>query len=262
MDIEAYKSSGILEQYLLGMLSEKEAREVEQIAQTFPEVKAELDAMEDALTQYALGKGIPMPDQLSARIAQRLETLDQEPPSGALQPNAGARGRNILPLMGTLLALAIAAAIFFWFRNSQKDQELNQVQRDLQQFQVQCDEVQRELDQAEVQLAILRSEGNQTYIMRGNENNPGAIANVYYNPGEQRAYLDIRELPPPPNGQQYQLWGIGVAGVQSMNVFDLPEGEGVTFLEVPYLPDVSTFAVSLEPEGGSATPTEVHLISS
>lgn len=263
MNIEAYISSGILEQYLLGLLTESEAREVEQVVAAYPEVKAELNAMEDALTQYAVAKGISMPEDLPARIIRRLETLDQsDQPSDNGKTKPGSGGSSMLPFLGVLLFAAIAGALFLWFRNDRIQGDLEQSQNDLQQLQVQCDTVQQNLDQLQLQLDILRSEGNQTFIMRGTPNNPGAIANVYYNSQTQSAYLDIRELPAPPPGQQYQLWGIGADGVpQSMDVFTIPAGDEPVFLQVPFLADVATFAVSLEPQGGSATPTAVHLIS-
>lgn len=265
MNIEAYISSGKLEEYLLGLLSESEAREVEQVAAAYPEIRAELNAMEDALTQYALAKGIPMPEELPSRIMRRLETLDkQTPPTNTTPPktDSGTGRGPILPLFGFLLVASIAGLIYFWFQKAELQNDLNQSQTNLEQLQVNCDQVQDSLDQMALQLAILRSEGNQTYIMRGTDNNPGAVANVYYNPQAQNAYLDIRELPPPPTGQQYQLWGIGADGVpQSMDVFDIPAGGGIEFIPVPFLPDVNVFAVSLEPAGGSPSPTAVHLIS-
>lgn len=265
MNIEAYKSSGKLEQYLLGLLSETEAREVEQVAAAYPEIRAELGAMEDALTQYALARGISMPAELPERIIRRWETLEKEiPATKTVVPKSGGGGAGIVPLLWLLLAGAVAGLLFFFFKKGQVQDDLQQTQTELQILQANCDQVQGDLDQVLVQLAILRSEGNQTFIMRGTENNPGAIANVYYNTTNQTAYLDIRDLPVPPSGQQYQLWGINsksTAGPQSMDVFDLPAGDSPAFIEVPYLANMDVFAVSLEPTGGSPSPTAVHLIS-
>lgn len=265
MNIEAYISSGKLEEYLLGLLSDGEAREVEQVVAAYPEIRKELNAMEDALTQYAIAKGIPMPAELPNRIIRRLETLDKELPSNTASPPTSSRSGSgpILPVLGFLLLASLAGVLYFWFQQDELQENLDQTQAQLQELQINCDQVQDSLDQTALQLAILRSEGNQTYIMRGVPDlNPGAIANVYYNPQAQQAYLDIRELPPPPPGQQYQLWGIGVSGVpQSMDVFNVTQGDGVNFIPVPFIPEVSVFAVSLEPAGGSPTPTAVHLIS-
>lgn len=264
MNIEAYISSGKLEQYLLGLLSESEAQEVEQVAAAYPEVKAELNAMEDALSQYALARGIPMPAELPERIVLRWETLDKKSPAAppAAPPKTDSGGSPVLPILAVLLLAALGGLLYFWFQNSDLEDNLNQAQANLQQLQDDCDNVRDTLNQTTLQLAILRSEGNETYIMRGLEDkNPGAVANVYYNNQTQNTYLDIRELPAPPQGQQYQLWGIGANGVQSLGVFDIPSGSGPVFLPVPYLPEIDVFAVSLEPAGGSPTPTEVHLMS-
>ncbi|PHN08368.1 anti-sigma factor [Flavilitoribacter nigricans] len=249
---------------MLGLLSESEAREVEQVVAAYPEIKSELNAMEDALTQYAVAKGIPMPADLPGRIIRRLETLDKDVPPGSTTPPQTDSGSGpILPILGFLLITALAGAIYFWFQTDELQENLNTTQTELQQLQVNCDQIQDSLEQIVLSLAVLRSEGNQTFIMRGlPDKNPGAVANVYYNTQAQQAFLDIRELPPPPAGQQYQLWGIGASGVpQSMDVFNIPQGDGINFIPVPYLADVSVFAVSLEPAGGSPSPTDVHMIS-
>ncbi|MCB0628943.1 MAG: anti-sigma factor [Saprospiraceae bacterium] len=263
MNIEEYISSGKLEQYLLGLLTDGEAREVEQIVQAYPEVRAELNAMEDALTQYAIAQGIPMPKELPDRIVKRLEVMGKDtgtpPPATA---GTGGKGGNSWGLvLGLILAGAIVGLLLLWSKNNRLQEDSNRIQAQLQEVQDSCTVIQNNLTQTAIQLAILRSEGNQTYIMRGTDQNPGAVANVYYNPQDRRAFLDVRELPPPPAGQQYQLWGINSSGPISMDVFNLPPADTVQFIEVPFLDDVSTFAVSLEPQGGSPSPTVVHLIS-
>lgn len=263
MNIEEYISSGKLEQYLLGLLTEGEAREVEQVVVAYPEVRAELNAMEDALTQYAIAKGIPMPKELPDRIIKRLELLDKPSPGTQQASTAGGRkgGGNWGLVLGLLLAGAIIGLFLLWSNNNRLQEDNQQLQAQLQTVQDSCAVIQDDLNQLTLQLAILRSEGNQTYIMRGTPANPGAIANVYYNRQDRRAFLDIRELPPPPAGQQYQLWGIGANGPISMDVFNLPPTDSIQFIEVPFIDNVGTFAVSLEPEGGSPSPTAVHLIS-
>lgn len=251
---------------MLGLLSEAEAREVEQVVMSYPEVRAELSAMEDALTQYAIAKGIPMPEQLPERIVKRIELLDK--PKAEPTPKTGSAGRGTgrgnggLILLGVLLAGALVGLFLLWSRNSQLQENNNNLQAELQSTQDSCAVIQDELTEISLHLAILRSEGNETYIMRGTPANPGAIANIYYNPQDRRAFLDIRELPPPPPGQQYQLWGLNASGPISMDVFDLPPADTIQFIEVPFIENVSQFAVSLEPQGGSPTPTAVHLISS
>lgn len=265
MNIEEYISSGKLEQYLLGLLTDGEAREVEQVVMAYPEVRTELAAMEDALTQYAVAKGIAMPEELPDRIVKRLDLLDKEtpdttPPKTAAGGSKGVGGTGLMFLV-LLFAGSIIGLFLLWSRSNRLETENRRINAQIQDVQDSCNVIQGNLTEANLQLAILRAEGNETYIMRGTPENPGAIANVYYNPQDRRAFLDIRELPAPPPGQQYQLWGINESGPISMDVFDLPDVGTVQFIEVPFIEDVGTFAVSLEPAGGSPTPTAVHLIS-
>lgn len=86
---------------------------------------------------------------------------------------------------------------------------------------------------------------------------PGASAKLAYDQSGH-AMVMANGLPTPPNGKEYQLWFI---------VADKPPMRGRTFMTdshgkamlVDQLPDVAlksaTFAVTLEPQGGSASPT-------
>lgn len=53
MDLKQYISSGILEQYALGMTTAAESKEVEQYVRQYPEVAVELDAIQIALETLA-----------------------------------------------------------------------------------------------------------------------------------------------------------------------------------------------------------------
>ena len=53
MDLKEYISSGILELFAAGALTESEVREVEAMAEKYPEVKAELEQIQNALNSYS-----------------------------------------------------------------------------------------------------------------------------------------------------------------------------------------------------------------
>jgi mannose-6-phosphate isomerase-like protein (cupin superfamily) len=58
MGIKEFIASGVLEMYVLGQATEMECAEVEKMVNQFPEVKAELTAIEMALEQYDLQHAI------------------------------------------------------------------------------------------------------------------------------------------------------------------------------------------------------------
>ncbi len=55
MDIQKYISSGILELYVYGALSEKESREVSRVLKEYPEVRTEVEEIEKALLSLSSG---------------------------------------------------------------------------------------------------------------------------------------------------------------------------------------------------------------
>jgi hypothetical protein len=55
MDLEKYLSSGVIEDYCLGVLSPEEAQEVAQNAKQFPEIELAIREVEEVLKKYTTG---------------------------------------------------------------------------------------------------------------------------------------------------------------------------------------------------------------
>jgi anti-sigma-K factor RskA len=89
--------------------------------------------------------------------------------------------------------------------------------------------------------------------MTGQEVSPQSYATAVWNAESGKLFLDAGNLPETASDKQYQLWAIveGVGPV-SAGVFD-PETE---LLDMPDISgEVTAFAVTLEPRGGSESPT-------
>lgn len=84
MDVQKYIESGVLEQYCLGLLDEAEQAYLIQMAMLYPEVKAELTAIELAFEQLSAISAVEPPNDLKQGILTALG-LDQE--SAALNIN-------------------------------------------------------------------------------------------------------------------------------------------------------------------------------
>ena len=104
---------------------------------------------------------------------------------------------------------------------------------------------------------FLQTRGTKLMELNGTAAVPGASAKLAYNQ-TGHAMVMTSGLPTPPAGKEYQLWFI---------VADKPPMRGKTFstdshgkgMMEDQLPDVALksaiFAVTLEPQGGSASPT-------
>lgn len=249
MDIKAYISSGILEQYVLGKLSPQEEAEVEQKAEQHPEIRQELDAIEVALEEYALLHGrMPPPGVLSA-ILQRLHA-ERGLPGRA----SGRRLRLLGYAAGLLLVAALAILLAFYQKNKQQAAAITSLNQQMDTIQQSCDSVQAIAQRLENMLDFVRQPATRAIAMESTGLSPDAVATVFYNPETQRSLIGVGQLPTPNSDKQYQLWAITGAGPVSMGVFELTEA-GQPLQEVSFVSDAQAFAVTLENRGGSPVPT-------
>lgn len=73
------------------------------------------------------------------------------------------------------------------------------------------------------------------------------------------AILVMREVPPPPAGRAYQMWLVDAQGARSAGVMGQSDVQPVTQAELSELPPGAHVLLTLEPTGGSQTPSADHL---
>lgn len=251
MDIQNYISSGILETYILGLLTPAEAREVERNMREYPEIKAALTSIEDSLEQYAQLNGINPPPHLKPRILKHINSNSVSNSTAAM--SKGSNAMLWTGLMGLLLALAAMYAFYLFTQNSELEEKVIATSSQIEELQIACDSVQIKTNELEERLKVLRNPFNQSIIMNGTENHPEAIAAVHWNKEDKINYLDIINLPTPPTDKQYQLWAIVDGKPVDMGVFETNITPGA-FVEVPFIEAPQAFAVTLEDLGGKPQP--------
>lgn len=72
MKTHQYLTSGILESYLLGLVSDTEKEELERVLTTDPDVLAELQELEIALKQHLLQNAVPPPPAVKDAILKQI----------------------------------------------------------------------------------------------------------------------------------------------------------------------------------------------
>ncbi len=73
MNLHEYISSGIIESYVLNQLTNKERIELEEMAAQYREVRAEIAAVEEVLSSYALAHSKPPPEYLKEQIFAKIQ---------------------------------------------------------------------------------------------------------------------------------------------------------------------------------------------
>lgn len=71
-----YLKDGILEAYLLGITTEKEKEEVEQLLAKDPDVLAELNELETDMENYFLRNAVPPPPSIREAVSLRISETD------------------------------------------------------------------------------------------------------------------------------------------------------------------------------------------
>ncbi len=107
-------------------------------------------------------------------------------------------------------------------------------------------------------LEVLRSKDYQAFTLPGNQAvAPEAFAKVYLNKKDNVAYIDVMGLPAPPRGKVYQVWSLKMEPLTPTSVGLIAEqnqtNDGI--YRFADFPDPEAFGITLEPEGGSETPT-------
>lgn len=117
-------------------------------------------------------------------------------------------------------------------------------------------------DKLASEMAALASRDTRTIALTGQSVSPSASAKVFLEPGQRRAVVFFYNLPANATDKSYQLWIL--RGDQpkplSAGVFDVA-GDGAASISIENLPlatEIKGLAVTLEPKGGVAQPTNTN----
>jgi anti-sigma-K factor RskA len=255
MNVQEYIESGILELYLAGTLSEKENAEVYEMLQKHPELLDEIRKIEHTVTSLTASvapkSGAPNFKDLLIKMIQ-----DRE------------EGSNVIPLQrpknnwirysGWAAAIVVGSALVLTaVMNSDLDQQLNTAKEEQQKIEQRLDSTQTYLDQKETLLAAIRGKDVITVPLQGQAVSPSSYAKVYWNQADNKIYVDVQGLPDPPAGKVYQLWSLQLNPLTptSLGTLDSFLADNNKIFEIDNPNDSQAFGITLEPAGGSESPT-------
>lgn len=253
MNVEQFIQSGILEAYALGACNAAEQAEVERMAAAHPEVKTALDAIFADLEKMAFAGAVPPPPALKGRIMEAIAQAQAARPNPPV-PSAASKGALWMWLMALFI---LAQGILVIYLNAQLLKAKRQM-AETEQRMADCESRQQQLQAAQSQqLALLADPATRLVrISPLSGRSETWQLTLYHNPANAKTLLHLASLPPAPAGKDWQLWAIVNGAPQSMGVIAL-QGQTQPLLNMPFVEQAEAFAISLEPAGGSASPTEV-----
>jgi anti-sigma-K factor RskA len=112
------------------------------------------------------------------------------------------------------------------------------------------------------EMASLASRDTRTIALTGQQVSPSASAKVFLEPKQRRAVVFFYNLPANAADKSYQLWILrgDQPKPQSAGVFDVTKSgsASITIENLPLATEIKGLAVTLEPKGGVAQPTNTN----
>lgn len=262
MDIREYISSGVIENYILGLASAEESMEVKRMAAMHPEVQQAIDAYQKTLGNYGKLQAVSPPSVLKGRIMQALHEEINKKPTSATPVY---KEKKTLPAQNRWKQIAVAASILLvislilngiyigkYRKSVNSYTALLESQR---QLASQNKIVETRLAVVEKNMQVLMNPAMKPVVMEGVNKHTGMTATVYWDPQSRQAYLGTSNLPDPPSGKAYQLWAIVDGKPVDMGMYNPAEQKEFLSMKNVIPGKVQAFAITLEKQAGSVTPT-------
>lgn len=268
MNLKEIIDSGVLEEYVLGTLPEKEAEEITRLCAEHPELASEVEAIEHTLLNSF---SIPVKTEWKKDILDAMKEpavhLHKEEPAhdakiipingSAGKENGGARKWFLAAASFALLfALSAAANFYLLNQNQNLSEELTEVKVKL------IDETEEKTvfaanykQSQDAYAALFNPDFKRVEMQRLATDKPLPPSVLYWNDKTGEVVWDGSTLPKLSAGEQYQLWAIvdGKPQDGGMHTADKPTRMKNAF-------SAQAFAVTVEPTGGSAAPTMDRMV--
>ncbi|RYE19318.1 MAG: anti-sigma factor [Sphingobacteriales bacterium] len=268
-DIKAYIESGILELYVLGDVSAEEKLQVQEMVSKHPEVKAELDAIETSLENYAAANAVDPSEKVRDRVLNSMlinlgddrifpgQTTREKDNVAALPARPSNFYKYAFAACLALLLVSIAVLVGMYDSLQESKMRLVALQLDNQQFS-------KRVNLMDLQLGVFRDSTFRFIKLKGTPKTPASVMTIAWSSVKRKVMIDMADLKLPENDKnhQYQLWAIVNGKPVDLGVFDAASARADTadMKEMKPVAAPQAFAVTLEKRGGSANPTMEEMV--
>jgi anti-sigma-K factor RskA len=265
-DIKAYIESGILELYVLGDVTAGEKLQVESMAAKHPVIKAELEEIERSMELYAKDNAIEPADQLRERVLgsiltnfgdDRTFTKAAEKPDNVVAFSAPRTVNYYKYAFAACLALLLASVVAIVTMYSKLQDSGDQIAA----LQLNNQHIASTASFKEGELQVLRDSSFKFLKLNGTKKEPESQMTIAWSPVKKKVWIDLRSLKVPTNDteHQYQLWALVNGKPVDLGVFD-KAADSTDMKEMKPVALAQAFAVTLEPKGGSVSPTMDQMV--
>jgi len=254
MDIKAYIESGILELYVAGTLSEKENEQVYALMQKHPEVLQEVLEIEAAIIKLTTATSQSNNEHILQKVKETLGLGGNDTKVISIaKPKY-----NWVTYAGWAASIVFAAGLLWTVNQNNQlksDIQIAETQESLLENQITSSK--NSLEEANTLITVLRDDNITKVPLSGQGNFSSSYAKVYWDKSADRIFLDAQGLPEPPEGKVYQVWSLTLSPLTptSLGTIERFTADANKIFEINNANESEAFGITLEPAGGSATPT-------
>lgn len=257
-NIEEIRNSGILELYVLGLTDESDRIFVEQSILKHKELVDDIRSIEGKLLSYGKTVEINPSPSTKTKLFKTLHEsgrLKGTSPSSTTSTKAkNTSGSALAWTLTAFAALIIGALLGYLLLKQNTDKIIEQQATEI----AACDSLSNEQNQ---QLELFRQLNDSNNTIKQMDATPQyAETKLYFhhNKQTQKNYIQVQNLPEITADQSFQLWSLkGNDPPIPMDVF----AGNSDLIEVAFVDGTETYAITIEPKGGSQSPTLENLIS-
>jgi len=269
VNIEAYIESGVLESYVMGLCDEAEQMDVERLCKMYPELETKLDRIQADLALYAQSHAKKAPAHIKQAIFDEIDLLEK--PVAKIKIH----GKNevyqeeekpsvfnnkwLIAASVTMFVLSSITNVILYSKWKDANQQMIALNAEKSLLAENTKSNQIKMDLIKNEMQIISSPEVSKVMMKGMEKSPESMAMVYWNKNTREVFVEVKKLPPPAEGMQYQLWAI-VDG-KPMDAGMLPmEPTDSSLIKMKDFGEAEAFAITLEKMGGSPSPTMTEML--
>ena len=262
MNINDIISSGLLELYALGLASPVETVQVQDWIDQYSEVKQELDDIQMSLESYAQAHAVEPSSSVKEKILSQISEGDAENKltfsrnDNKVVEIASYRIPSFLKIAAAAMLILLIGSLILNYSYYQKYQSANDSLAAAQQKIAQQEAANIAMNK---DIDVMTDKNSKPVVLTGTAHAPEALAKIFWMKNTGEVYIDPSNLPAVPAGKQYQLWAIVDGKPISGGMISTVKGT-YHIQKMKSFGKADAFAITLEKEGGSPTPTMDEMV--
>ncbi|MFD2561187.1 anti-sigma factor [Aquimarina rubra] len=257
MDRNTIKDTGILEQYLLGELSEEESKEIENILKEDGELREYFSKMEDDMEQMALENAISPPIHIKTSILNKIENTSPNTEEKVIPLQKRKRISYNFAIAASLATLFLLSSGWLYNQWQNTERTMITLQKETNDLQDRLINVENNYKETEKWYQAINQPEVVQLVLKGNEKSPNSAAIAYVNHQNKEVILNPKKLTKLHPDKTYQMWADVDGEMIDMGVISTDQ----EMIVMKYIDNAESLNITIEPAGGNDHPTVEQLIS-